>query len=226
MSYGYLFRISPPTPLLRGEGLLFYFLVALVLCGCGAAQNTAPTASGIGALRMEHQILFQNGDDSQVFDGFMLQDGEAFLVKAFAGPGVSLFTVARDGERHKEVLHIGGLADRLDVEKIGEDIFRIYMAGCEYRADAAGTAACTSHGESLEDTFDTAGMLTTRHFPDAHGIGLTVRYLKYEPRAGRLLPVRIELQWGRAKDRKMVIRTVSAEPSAEPVLQTIDDFLQ
>ena len=225
MNYGNLFRSVSLTALLRGERLFVCSVLALLICSCGAAQKTDAAASAAFGVRMEHQILFRNGDDTQVFDGFMVQEGEAFLVKAFAGPGVSLFTAARDRERHKEVLHIGSLADRLDVAKIGADIFRVYMTGCEHSADSAETVVCTAHGEALEDTFDTAGMLTERHLPNAHGIGLTVRYLKYEPRAGRILPVHIELQWGRSEDRKMVIRTVSAEATSDS-LSVIDDFLR
>ena len=115
---------------------LFFCVLFWAAASCGPGklpvsnQPSSKSSAPQGGFKLRHQILFQNGEDTRVFDGFMLREGETFMVRAFAGPGVDLFTVARRGALHKEILHIKALSGRMDISKIGEDIFRVYMNGC------------------------------------------------------------------------------------------------
>jgi hypothetical protein len=159
---------------------------------------------------MRHQISFAQGDDVQVFDGYMLLAGERLLVKAFAGPGVDLFTVVRNGAAHGERLHIAGLADRIDMVKVGADIARVYLGGCAKPAAGASEATCDYYGEPMIERFDAGGRLIERSFPQAHGIGLTVTYAELEPFACGERSRHITLKWGGSKN-EMVIRLVACE---------------
>jgi hypothetical protein len=186
-------------------------LIAVVL-GCGGSpppeMSTPP--GGEPTLRMRHQILFSRGEDVQVFEGYMLSRGDAFIVKAFAGPGVDLFTVVRDGSRKNATLHIASLSDRIDIARVGEDIGRVYLNGCEAPdPPPAGERSCRFYGEPLVEVRDADGRLTSRRFPEAHGIGLNVTYEDYSPYGDRLLPKRITLTWGTSSNR-MIIRLVEA----------------
>jgi hypothetical protein len=179
-------------------------------------------------LTERHQILFQNKDDTQVFEGVMMRSKDAYVVQAFAGPGVDLFTVARVKERHKETLHIKALADRIDVTKIGDDIYRVYMDGCPVMNNLAAKrqVTCVLNGQRAVESFDDASQLTERSFPDAHGIGLTIRYRDYQSTVGGHLPSRIELSWGNSPDRLMVIRTVAVELSFKADPKLFEDALK
>ena len=190
-------------------------LVAATVCAvaCGSRAPCVPEADGAGgglpAVKMRHQISFAQGDDVQVFDGYMLLAGERLLVKAFAGPGVDLFTVVRDGAAHGERLHIKGLADRMDMAKVGADIARVYLGGCPHPAGAA-EATCAFYDEPMIESFDDGGRLVGRSFPQAHGIGLTVTYAEFAPFDCGERARRIVLRWGGSAN-EMVIRLVACE---------------
>ncbi len=203
----------------------------IVSCGAPAPRTSPPvTAAPVAAspLKMQHQILFRNGADEHVFDGVMLLFDNAYIVKAFAGPGVDLFTVARSGDRHRETLHLKALAGRMDVSKIGEDIFFIYTKGCvaSHSGGGTGTADCLCAGQRLEETFDASGRTMKRVFPDAHGIGLTIRYEDYRSMAGRMMPGTVVLEWGGDAGRSLVIKTASAEAASPEDEETVEDFLR
>jgi hypothetical protein len=195
-------------------GINWAVFPALLLLSCGYRSQTAAVASSFPSktlLTERHQILFQNKDDTQVFEGYMMRIKGAYVVQAFAGPGVDLFTVARVGDRHRETLHIKALADKIDVVKIGDDIYRVYMDGCPVMKTLADNrqVSCLLHGQRARESYDADSHLIERSFPKAHGIGLTIRYLEYKSTEGGLLPSRIELRWGNNPDRLMVIRAVS-----------------
>lgn len=184
--------------------------LALALIGCGPGAPvpaTAPTDAS-PAIRLRHQIMVRYDEQAQVFEGYMIHVGEAFLVKAFAGPGIDLFTVRRDGPRHAEEAHVPGLADRLDLERVGSDIARAYLSGCEPPA-GAGEVECSFYGEPLSERYDERGHLLERSFPEAHGIGLQVSYAEYSERAGRELAGSITLRWGESGN-EMLIRLLDA----------------
>lgn len=202
------------------RSLLLMALSAALLVGCGApAIEAAREEAGGGALRLRHQIMVEYGSESQVFEGYMIWRGDAFYVKAFAGPGVDLFTVVRSGEWHREEAHIDALAERLDLEAVGADIARAYLDGCDDE-EVAGLTRCDFHDEPLEETRDEFGRIAKRRFPEAHGIGLTVLYTDYAERSGEELAGKIELSWGEGANR-MVIVLLDASRATGPV----DDLL-
>jgi hypothetical protein len=191
------------------------FLVAVV-CAVACGPRT-PCVSGSGdvpgalpAIKMRHQISFTRGEDVQVFDGYMLLAGERLLVKAFAGPGVDLFTVVRDGAAHDERLHIAGLADRIDMEKVGGDIARVYLGGCPRGEGGAAEATCDFYGEPMIENLDAAGRLISRRFPEAHGIGLDVTYDDFAPFACGERARRVTMRWGMSGN-EMAIHLVACE---------------
>lgn len=182
----------------------------LVLTGCGAGSPPLDDArGGPPALRLRHQIMVRYGEQLQVFEGYMILSGEAFLVKAFAGPGIDLFTVRRDRDRRDEEAHVPGLAEQLDLERVGRDIARAYLGGCGAPA-GGGAVECAFYGEPLRERYDDRGRLLAREFPEAHGIGLTVNYRDYAERADRELAGEIELEWGDSGN-EMVIRLLDAQ---------------
>jgi hypothetical protein len=191
-------------------------LLAAAVCAvaCGShlprVSEGGDAEGGLSVVRMRHQISFAQGDDVQVFDGYMLLAGERLLVKAFAGPGVDLFTVVRDGAAHGERLHIKGLADRIDMAKVGADIARVYLGGCAKPAAGASEATCTFYGEPMIESFDAGVRLTARRFPQAHGIGLTVTYAELAEFDCGERARRITLRWG-GSGNEMVIRLVACE---------------
>jgi hypothetical protein len=190
---------------------LFQIGLALILAGCGATVSTTPAEPDDGRppLRLRHQIMVRYDDQTQVFEGYMVLRGDAFLVKAFAGPGIDLFTVRRDGSRHAEEAHVPALADRLDLQRVGSDIARAYLAGCD-PLEGAGEVECAFYGEPLLERYDDRGLLTERVFPEAHGIGLTVSYSDYSVRTGGRLAGAITLSWGESGN-EMVIRLLDAQ---------------
>jgi hypothetical protein len=184
-------------------------IAAFAGCGVTAPRaRDAPVASE--AWRLRHQIMYSRDGQDQVFDGYMIRSGDAFLVKAFAGPGVELFTVARDGDAHREVLHIPGLAGRIDMAAVGEDIALVYQGGCA-RPGGAGSAECALLGEPMIETYDAAGDLAQRRFPKAHGIGLVITYEGYADRPGTRLADKVTLRWGEGRST-MIIKLLSCEP--------------
>ncbi len=188
----------------------FIVSLSVLAAACGPARTPeAPARSMSSAARMQHQILFSRPDQDHVFEGYMILADDALLVKAFAGPGIDLFTVVRDGASHFEELHIPGLADRIDIGAVSADIARVYLGGCE-RPTAAGEARCDFFGEEMTEVFDADGRLTARRFPQAHDIGVTVHYEEYEIFSGRAEPQKITLVWGTSPNR-MVIRLVAFE---------------
>ena len=104
-----------------GIGLLAVFAAA----SCAATKQVRAADSDRLALKMQHQILFRHGAESHVFEGYMILKKEAFFVKAFAGPGVDLFTLAREGAWHREELHIASLADKIDLKLVSDSSERI-----------------------------------------------------------------------------------------------------
>jgi hypothetical protein len=187
-------------------------LLALLLGACGAATTPsgADDAEERTALRLRHQIMVRYDDRVEVFEGYMILLGQAFLVRAFAGPGIDLFTVKRDRDRHHEEAHVAGLKERLDLERVGADIARVYLPGCA-DAIAGQEVACAFYGEELREQYDDQGRLVSRFFPEAHGVGLTVSYADYGLRAGSELAGEIRLSWGESGN-EMVIRLLEVEP--------------
>lgn len=222
--------------------LLPWLFGLLAACG-GHVPSTDSASSSDGTLRLRHQILFSHGDDVQVFEGYMLLAKDAFLVKAFAGPGVDLFTVVRHGARRKETLHISSLADRIDIQQVGGDIGRVYLSGCPADAErkpggetdrTTQSVSCSFYGEPLIEVFDPAGRLISRRFPEAHGVGLAVAYDEFETHAGETLPSSITLTWGAADgtdpgtdapQTRMVIRLVDVERPTSSAMDIIDAAL-
>lgn len=209
--------------------ILFLILMSAAACGAAAPTNATGISSGEQAsdtVKMRHQILFQNKDDTQVFEGVMIHRKDGYIVQAFAGPGMDLFTVARSGGQHKEILHIQALSNKIDVSKIGEDIFCIYMEGCPSDSPVTGTEeiSCVREGRRLTENFNPDGRLVARQFPDAHGIGLSIQYSGYNPLAGRWIPTRIALRWGDFA-QSLTIQTVSAEGVEAAESEVIDHFL-
>jgi hypothetical protein len=194
--------------------------VLLLAAGCGAAAPPPGGGEPVAAeapregLRLRHQIMSRHGDDVQVFEGYMIVAGDALVVRAFAGPGVDLFTVVRRGAEHEEQAHVPGLASRLDLAAVGADIARCYLAGCG--GPAPGTGSCTFFGEPLIEERDGEGRIVTRLFPEAHGIGLRVRYSEHREHAGHELAGRIALEWG-SGSTSLVILLLEAE-----VLEAVD----
>ena len=164
------------------------------------------------AVKMRHQILFSSPTRKDVFEGFMVLFEDAFYVKAFAGPGVELFTIARDRDRRVDILHIEGLEEQIDIKRVGDDIHRVYLEGCG-PVEPASVSSCTVDNESIEERFDAQGNLIQRTFPAAHGIGLTVTYSGYKDWDGRSLPKKTTLEWGGGGRREMVIVMLSVAPA-------------
>jgi hypothetical protein len=193
-------------------------LALLSLAGCGApavpaAEGDHPAAGAPReGLKLRHQILARYGDESQVFEGYMILAGDSLIVRAFAGPGIDLFTVVRRGAEHAERAHVPGLEDRLDLAAVGGDIARCYLQGCRRpeRKPVPGIVYCTFFDEPLFEEWDGDGRLAARVFPKAHGIGLEIRYSEYREFGGRELAGRITLEWGSGAT-SLVILLLDAE---------------
>jgi predicted exporter len=184
---------------------------AVLLLGCGARPITVEQAEPRPEpVKMRHQIMFSQGEETHVFEGYMILAGDSFVVKAFAGPGVDLFTVVRSGAKHREELHIPSLKDRIDVSAVSEDIARVYLGGCK-KPRSPCEAQCDFYGEGMIEVTDAHGRLTERRFPEAHGIGMTIRYEEYTDYSGRLEPAKISLAWGKSTNL-MVIRLLTLDP--------------
>jgi len=197
------------------------------LLGCGSpAQEGAPTAGAglqgatAAPIRLRHQIMVEYGEEAQVFEGYMVLGEDAFLVKAFAGPGVDLFTVVRNGARRRDELHMPALEGRIDLEAVGDDIARVYLRGCAPPAGAAA-ARCDFHGEPLEEDYDAEGRTIERRFPKAHGIGVRVTYRELSRRLGETVAGRIELRWG-AGGNRMAIVLVDAQRLDRSALELLE----
>lgn len=194
--------------------------------GCGASRPEA-AAPGINepersaeadtAVKLRHQIVFRTASDVQVFEGYLLKRGESFIVKAFAGPGVELFTIVRGPAGPRDTLHIPGLDEKLDPARVGDDIGRVYLSGCP-RDDGKRELTCRVRGELLIETFDEEGRLTRRVYPEAHGIGLTIDYEGFAPHLGGVMAETIRLSWGKSPS-EMLIRLVGAERVPAPSSQ-------
>jgi len=187
------------------------FALAIAATACGARLPEEPSAArgAVSVVKMRHQISFRHGDDVQVFDGYMLLAGEKLLVRAFAGPGVDLFTVVRDGAAHREELHIASLSDRIDMPAVGADIARVYLGGCG--APSGGfEERCEFYGEPMIEKRDAASRLEERRFPEAHGVGLTVTYRGFTTCAGSERAGDISLRWGGSAN-EMIIHLVACE---------------
>ena len=194
-----------------GRLILASMLLAAVACGPVTGRPVERQDAGVDApgLKLRHQIMIRYDDQLQVFEGFMILRGDAFVVRAFAGPGIDLFTVRRDGPRHVEQAHVPGLESRLDLAAVGADIARVYLPGCT-APKTGGERACAFGDEPLTEELDAEGRLVGRRFPAAHGIGVKVRYEEFETLAGLELARKITLSWG-ASANEMVIRLLSAE---------------
>ena len=202
---------------------LMILVLACATCGPPAGGRSAGTVEGSPMpvdtpAKMRHQIMVRYGNEVQVFEGYMIRGGNAFLVRAFAGPGVDLFTVARDGKRHREEAHISALEERLDLEAVSMDIARAYLGGCE---KPEGTKAeCTLLGEPMIEEFDELGRLVARRFPEAHGIGMRIVYEEYDDYLDGQAPWKIVLEWGEGKNR-MVIKLLSVEAFSGSVEEVV-----
>ncbi len=201
----------------RVSTLIVFLGMTLMLTACGASKKSTANQEMEPAWRLQHQILFTFRGEEKVFEGYMILTKEAFLVKAFAGPGVDLFTVVRDRERHREVLHLDSLADRIDVTRIGEDIRRIYLAWCP--GETKPQQWCSVNGEQLVVSTNPQGRVSRKHFPSAHGVGLYITYKDTIRVADRELPKRIELVWGDGTFRMVILLT-----AAERVTDLPADF--
>ncbi len=183
-------------------------MTLIISCGAGnQRQNT--TTNSVTAVKMRHQILFSRPDEQHVFEGYMIFTGEALLVKAFAGPGVDLFTVVREGAHRFEELHIPALADKIDITAVAADIARAYLGGCE-GSYTGGETSCDFFGEPMIETYDQTGHRARRRFPKAHGIGLLIEYKDFKEFSGQDRASRITLVWGESPNR-MVILLVALE---------------
>lgn len=183
------------------------YFAALLGCG-GQAPSSASPVSPVDILEQQHQILFVNGQEQQVFDGYMVQAGDSLMVRAFAGPGVDLFTVVRTPTQATQQAHVPGLAERVDMVQVGDDISRVYRSGC--RGAAGAVTTCEAGGERLVETLDDQGRLASRSFPTVHSTGLSISYTQHERLCGRIIPRRITLAWGQG-ERHMVIFTASCQ---------------
>lgn len=186
-------------------GWLCCLLVCSELFCCGGTtppvqrnDNESPP------LRMHHQILFRHGEDQHVFDGYMLVYRTGYIVKAFAGPGIDLFTVVKRGAQSKAVLHLPGLQDRMDMRAISQDIARIYALPCGPKADR-GSVSCLILGEMATEKYDQEGRLISRHFARAHGVGLDISYSDYRRHLDRDDPYRMHLKWGHGQVEMIII---------------------
>lgn len=186
--------------------VLLTLLLSCTALGCSAAAPSGggPATTTAGAVRLRHQIMVRYGERAEVFEGYMVLRGDAFFVRAFAGPGVDLFTVVRDGAEQRQALHIAGLADRIDLAAVGADIARAYLGGCAAPAPG-GSVACELYGEPLDERYDAAGRVVERRFPDAHGIGVTVAYREHRRWGERELAGRITLQWGDGANSMVIV---------------------
>ena len=186
--------------------------VATVACG-GASMGSRVEDGDRPVLKMRHQILFQHREDAHVFEGYMILKKDAFFVKAFAGPGVDLFTLAREGAWHREELHIASLADTIDLELVSDSIARVYLGAC-VGASPSGRVSCDFHGEEMTEHYNAEGQLARRVFPNALSRQLVIDYQEYSTYFGRALPRKIQLVWHEG-EITMVIRLVACEIQEE-----------
>jgi hypothetical protein len=201
----------------------FALLAVALLVGCGAPAVPGVAVDPVAAppsregLKLRHQILARYGGEEQVFEGYMILAGDSLVVRAFAGPGIDLFTVIRRGAEHEERAHVPGLEDRVDLAAVGADIARCYLAGCGRRVGdpPPATADCLFFGEPLVERWGGDGRLAEREFPEAHGIGLEVRYSEYRDFGGLELAGRITLEWGSGAN-SLVIVLSEAETVDDP----------
>jgi hypothetical protein len=186
----------------------FFSFIGVACVGVGSQVNEADGAQ-VAGLKMRHQIMFDYGGEIQVFEGYMISAEDSFLVKAFAGPGVDLFTVIdNNGTQHNE-LHLQALKDRIDLAQVGADIARAFLSGCVANKSSS-RLECDFHNEPLVEKFDEQGRLVERFFPQAHQVGLKVYYSEYATQCGDSRPVQTTLRWGQGNNR-IVIRMVGCE---------------
>lgn len=190
-----------------------------LLWGCaGASPGVQTTQTEPRAMKMRHQILFSHSGEDHVFEGYLLVHGSALLVKAFAGPGVDLFTVVRNGKQHREELHLQGLEKKMDLVAVGADIARVYLGGCG-GGGQGDQVTCDFFGEQMVEIYGANNRLTARRFPEAYRVGLHIQYSQYTSKSGRMVPQKITLTWGDG-DTRMEIRLLSFE-----VLDDVDPTL-
>ncbi|MDJ0766098.1 MAG: hypothetical protein QNJ97_24155 [Myxococcota bacterium] len=183
-----------------------FAIVFLVSCSGSQTVAPGPDRSQPAPIRMQHQVAFYRNDDVQVFDGYLILSSDTLLVKAFAGPGVDLFTVVRGAQGHCEALHLPGLKDKIDIQAVAGDIARAYLGRC-VNSDRPGKKTCQFLDEPMVEIADDKGRIIERRFPKAHGIGLTVRYEDFRAYRDRIEPTKVTLTWGKSKNR-MIIRVV------------------
>ncbi len=183
--------------------------VALATACAGAPKKVQPGDPGEMAMKMRHQILFRFGEEAHVFEGYMILKKEAFFVKAFAGPGVDLFTLVRDGAWHREELHIGSLKDRIDLRLVSESIAKVYLGGCGGNGPP-GETTCDFYGETMLETHGSGGALVRREFSSEQEGSLVIRYQEFHSCSGHSLPKQIALTWEKG-NISMVIRLVACE---------------
>jgi hypothetical protein len=185
-------------------------LLAVLAVACAGSPKKAPSGdSGEQALRMRHQILFRFGEEEHVFEGYMILKKGAFFVKAFAGPGVDLFTLVREGAWHREELHLAALKDKIDLNLVSASIAKVYLGGCP-GAKPGGEAACDFYGEEVVESYGAKGELVTRRFSSAEQGALVIRYREFDSCPGRSMAKKIVLTWQKG-EITMVIRLVACD---------------
>jgi hypothetical protein len=188
-----------------------------VACGATrppASDSGSQTAGEEPAFELRHRIIAEYGSETQIFEGVMILQGQGFLVRAFAWPGLGLFTVARNGESHDERAHLPGLEGRLDLDAVGMDITRTFLGGCDPPLDG-GDVECLLLGQVMVEVYDEGGRRLSRLFPDAYEGGFRVSYRDHAMRFDRWWALEIELEFGDSGNG-MVFRQLSVRET-EPV---------
>ena len=162
--------------------------------------------------------MFRSAEESHVFEGYLVLYQDALFVKAFAGPGVDLFTIIRKGAEHREVLHIPAIAKKMDMAAIGADIARVYLGGCP-PPNRPDEVSCHLLDDKMIERYGPDELLEARDFPNAHDIGVHIAYEDYSEMNGTQMATRITLTWGNSQNR-MVIKLLSYE-----ILDEIDPTL-
>ncbi|MCP4199265.1 MAG: hypothetical protein GY762_19135 [Proteobacteria bacterium] len=185
-------------------------LLSVFVVACAGTLKKAPAGDpGEQVMKMRHQILFRYGEEEHVFEGYMILKKGAFFVKAFAGPGVNLFTLVREGTWHREELHIGSLKGKIDLDLVSASIAKVYLGRCAGAAPDSETA-CDFYGEKMVETYGDEGELVTRQFFSEERGDLVIRYSELISCGGGLVPKKIVLTWQKG-EITMVIRLVACD---------------
>jgi hypothetical protein len=185
-------------------------LLSFLVVACAGSPKKAPSGDpGEQAMKMRHQILFRYGEEEHVFEGYMILKKDAFFVRAFAGPGVDLFSLVREGTWHREELHIGSLKGKIDLNLVSASIAKVYLGGCPGAAPG-GEATCDFYGEKVAESYGAEGELVTRRFSSAERGELVISYREFDSCRGRSMAKKIVLTWQKG-GISMVIRLVACD---------------